>query len=418
LPSARFLAFECAPETVRFFQKESNFESAAKPLMPTAQEVRDKFQKQFDAKARIYRAPGRVNLIGEHTDYNQGFVMPAAINFSCWVGASPRVDGKLAMHSENFQEDVKVEIGNLTEWPRTGWASYPLGVAWALGQAGYPVRGCNLYIAGEVPLGSGLSSSAAIEVATALAFLGNSGASMQKKDLALLCQRAENDYVGARCGIMDQFIACHGRANHAVLLDCRSLDGRAIPIPGDIALVVCNSMVKHDLAASEYNKRRAECEQGVKLLKTVLPSIEALRDVSSVQLESHRRLLPDLIYKRCRHVVTEDERALKAASAFESGELGAVGRWMAESHESLRDDYEVSCRELDILVEIAGSQNGVLGARMTGGGFGGCTINLVLQGVVDSFRETVSREYQDQTGLKPEIYSLKAADGAEQLGVN
>jgi galactokinase len=386
--------------------------------MHTAQEVADEFQKQFGEMGRIYRAPGRVNLIGEHTDYNQGFVMPAAINFSCWVGASPRADGRLIVRSENFHEDVKVAIGNLPEWPRTGWASYPLGVAWALEQAGYPLAGCNLYIAGDVPLGSGLSSSAAIEVATALAILENSGASMAKTDLARLCQRAENDYVGAMCGIMDQFIACHGRANHAVLLDCRSLEGRAIPVPGDVALVVCNSMVKHDLAASEYNKRRAECEQGVKLLKQVLPSIEALRDVSTAQLESHRRLLPDLIYKRCRHVVTEDERALKVASALESGELGRLGMWMAESHESLRDDYQVSCQELDLLVEIAGSQSGVLGTRMTGGGFGGCTINLVVQGAVDSFREAMTMEYQDQTGLKPEIYSLKAADGAEHIRVD
>jgi galactokinase len=365
----------------------------------------------------VYRAPGRVNLIGEHTDYNQGFVMPAAINFSCWVGAAPRVDGRLTIHSENFGADVKVEIGNMSAWPRTGWASYPLGVAWALMQAGYPLKGCSLYIAGEVPLGSGLSSSAAIEVATALALLENSDTSMDKKSLALLCQRAENEYVGARCGIMDQFIACHGQRNHAVLLDCRSLEGRPIPMPEDVTLVVCNTMVKHELAANEYNKRRAECEEGVRLLKKVMPEIEALRDVSAAQLESHRDLLPKVIYRRCRHVVTEDERTLKAAKAFESGELGPLGRWMAESHESLREDYEVSCRELDVLVDIAGKQRGVLGARMTGGGFGGCTINLVAQEAVDVFCEVMAKEYEDQTGLKPEIYSLKAADGAQSVPV-
>lgn len=386
--------------------------------MHTAQEVADQFQRQFGEKGQVYRAPGRVNLIGEHTDYNQGLVMPAAINFSCWVGASPRIDGKLAIHSGNFHEDVKVESGNLSAWPRKGWASYPLGVAWALAQASVALAGCNLYIAGDVPLGSGLSSSAAIEVATALALLENSGASMGRKELALLCQKAENDFVGARCGIMDQFIACHGRSNHGVLLDCRSLEGRQIPIPGDVALVVCNTMVKHELAANEYNKRREECELGVKLLKQAMPSIEALRDVSSSDLELHRKLLPVEIYKRCRHVVTEDERTLKVTAAFESGELGALGRWMAESHESLREDYEVSCRELDILVEIAGKQKGVLGARMTGGGFGGCTINLVVQEAVDSFREAITEEYQEQTGLKPEIYSLKAADGAERASVS
>lgn len=386
--------------------------------MHTAQEVAEKFQKLFGEKGSVYRAPGRVNLIGEHTDYNQGFVMPAAINFSCWVAVSPRVDGKLAVHSENLREDARVEITNPATWPRKGWASYPLGVAWALMQAGHPLRGCNLYIAGDVPLGSGLSSSAAIEVATALALLENSGVSMGKKDVALLCQKAENEYVGARCGIMDQFIACHGRANQAVLLDCRSLEGRLIPIPNDVALVVCNTMVKHEVAANEYNKRREECEEGVRVLKRALPAIVALRDVSSAELESYRDLLPAKIYKRCRHVVTEDERTMKAARAFESGELGTLGRWMAESHESLREDYEASCRELDILVEAAGKQKGVIGARMTGGGFGGCTINLVAQSEVDSFRLAVAAEYRDQTGLKLEIYSLKAAEGAERVPVS
>ncbi len=385
--------------------------------MHTAQEVADRFQRQFGERGRIYRAPGRVNLIGEHTDYNQGFVMPAAINFDCWVGASPRIDGQLAIHSENFKEDVKVGLGDISAWPRKGWASYPLGVSWALLQAGYSLEGCNLYIAGDVPLGSGLSSSAAIEVASALALLENSSAMMEKKEMARLCQKAENEFVGARCGIMDQYIACHGRANQAVLLDCRSLQGRVIPIPGDVALVVCNTMVKHELAANEYNKRRAECEEGVKRLKAVLPSIETLRDVSSVELESHRKLLPIIIYKRCRHVVTENERAMRTAKGLESGDLSELGRWMAESHESLREDYEVSCEELDILVEIAGRQKGVLGSRMTGGGFGGCTINLVTQPWVDRFREAMAKDYRDQTGRKPEIYSLKAANGAERIDV-
>jgi len=344
--------------------------------------------------------------------------MPAAIDLSCWVGASPRTDGKLVVHSENFHEDVEVEIGKSTAWPRKGWASYPLGVAWAIEQAGYSLRGCNLYIAGDVPLGSGLSSSAAIEVATALALLGNVGESMERKSLALLCQRAENEYAGARCGIMDQFIACRGQANHAVLLDCRSLEGRMIPIPEDIALVVCNTMVKHELAANEYNKRRAECEEGVRLLKTMLPAIEALRDVSSAQLESYHGVLPERIYRRCRHIVTENERTLKAASALERGEVGALAKWMAESHESLRKDFEVSCRELDILVEIARAQEGVLGARMTGGGFGGCTINLVEQGAVQSFRAAVGKEYWKRTGLRPDTYSLKASEGAGSVPVN
>jgi galactokinase len=386
--------------------------------MHRAQDVAESFQRKFGEEGRIYRAPGRVNLIGEHTDYNQGFVMPAAIDLSCWVGASPRTDGKLVVYSENFHERVEVEIGKSAGWPRKGWANYPLGVAWAIAQAGNSLRGCNLYIAGDVPLGSGLSSSAAIEVATALALLGNSGDFMERKNLALLCQRAENEYVGAHCGIMDQFVACHGRANHAVLLDCRSLEGRMIPISEDMVLVVCNTMIKHELAANEYNKRRAECEEGVRLLKTVLPAIEALRDVSSAELESHQAVLPERIYKRCRHIVTENERILNAANALERGEVGALAAWMAQSHESLRRDFEVSCRELDILVEIAGAQEGVLGARMTGGGFGGCTINLVENGAVESFRAAVGKEYQKRTGLRPEIYSLKASEGAGSVPVS
>jgi galactokinase len=385
------------------------------PRTHTAQEVLDKFEQRFRHKGQLFRAPGRVNLIGEHTDYNDGFVLPAAINYSCWVAASPRHDQMLVVHSENFSDHAEVELGNSNAWPRKGWVAYPLGVAWVLEQVGLLRQGANLYIAGDVPLGSGLSSSAAIEVATGSALLQISASSVDLTQLALLCQRAENEYVGARCGIMDQFIACHGKAGHAVLLDCRSLEGRLIPIPHNIALVVCNTMVRHELAANEYNKRREECEEGVRLLKTALPTIRALRDVSVHDLEAHRNLLPNLIYRRCRHIVTENERTLLAATALQKGELNALSKWMAESHESLRVDFEVSCRELDIMVEIAATQPGVLGARMTGGGFGGCTINLVEREFVPAFIHTVESEYFKRTNLKPEILSMTAADGADQV---
>ncbi len=380
--------------------------------MHTAEDVARLFEAKFGEKAKIFRAPGRVNLIGEHTDYNQGFVMPAAVDLSCWVGVSARKDRRLVVHSNNFGEAVEVELGKTAEWPRKGWASYPLGVAWALEDAGHRLEGCNLEIVGDVPLGSGLSSSAAIEVATALALLGNSGGEMDRKSLALLCQRAENEFVGARCGIMDQFIACHGRANHAVLLDCRSLEGRLIPVPANVALVVCNTMVRHELAANEYNKRRAECEEGVRLLKERVPGIESLRDVSVAELEEHGPAMPRVVYRRCRHVVTENVRAVEAADAFEKGDLQTVGRLMAASHESLRDDYQVSCVELDAMVESARGKKGVRGARMTGGGFGGCTVNLVELESVEEFRGVVAKEYEMRTGLRAEIYSLKAADGA------
>jgi galactokinase len=382
------------------------------PKTHSAHEVAQKFHQRFAEHGKVFRAPGRVNLIGEHTDYNEGFVLPAAIDFSCWVAASPRRDNKLVIYSENFGEQIEVELEDSQGWTRKGWPAYPLGVAWSLQQAGYSLRGCNLCIVGDVPLGSGLSSSAAIEVATALALLDDSIDTLDRTKLALLCQRAENDFAGARCGIMDQFIACHGKAGYSVLLDCRSLQARLIPIPQDVALVVCNSMVKHELAANEYNKRRKECEEGVRLLKSAMPSIRALRDVTSEQLETHRNLLPPLIYKRVRHVVTEDERTLLASSALEKGDLQPLAKWMAESHQSLRDDYEVSCRELDILVEIAAQQKGVLGARMTGGGFGGCTINLLRQEFVPTFVQTLEEEYFKRTGLRTEILSMKSADAA------
>jgi len=385
------------------------------PRSHTPGEIAQKFTAHFGTKPEIYRAPGRVNLIGEHTDYNDGFVFPAAVDLSCWVGVVPRGDRKLVIYAENYSEQVEVDLDAIAAWVKKPSAAYPVGVAWSLGQAGHRLRGCDLYIAGDVPMGSGLSSSASIEVATALALLDAAGIQLDRTKVALLCQRAENDFVGARCGIMDQFISCHGKAEHALLLDCRSLQARAIPLAADAALVVCNTMVKHNLAVNEYNNRRAECEEGVRLLKKAFPSIVALRDVTSAQLEQQRRLLPGKIYQRCRHVVTENERVLHAAAAFEKGDSLTIAKLMAESHASLRDDYEVSCRELDLMVEIAASQKGVLGARMTGGGFGGCTVNLVEHAAVEPFVSAVEWEYQKRTGLKPDIYSLEAAEGAEAV---
>jgi galactokinase len=382
------------------------------PKKHNAFEISQRFHQRFGGPGKIFRAPGRVNLIGEHTDYNQGFVLPAAIDLSCWVAVSSRNDSKLVIYSENFDEQIEVALNNDQNWPRKGWAAYPLGVAWALQQAGFSLQGSNLSITGDVPLGSGLSSSAAIEVATALALLDGSGRTLDLTQLALLCQRAENEFVGARCGIMDQFIACHGKPGHSVLIDCRSLESRLIPIPQDVALVVCNSMVKHEIAANEYNKRRAECEEGVRLLQDAIPSIQSLRDVSREHLDANKKLFSPLIYKRVRHVVTEIERTLLASAALERGDLPPLSRWMAESHRSLRDDYEVSCRELDILVEIAAPQKGVLGARVTGGGFGGCTINLVQRQFVPSFMHTVKEEYLKRTNLRSDILSMNSADGA------
>jgi galactokinase len=364
---------------------------------------------------RNFRAPGRVNLIGEHTDYNDGFVMPAAIDFFTFVKISPLEQRKLQIYSENFGDEIEVDLEDPSLARRGHWSDYPVGVAVMVERAGHRLRGARLEIRGEVPIGSGLSSSAAIEVATACALVANSSLKIDKRELALLCQRAENEFVGARVGIMDQFVSLFGEAQHALLLDCRSLDFKLLPLPDNVRLLICNTMVKHELAASAYNERRAQCEAGVKHLAQFLPNVRALRDVTLEQLEQFGRDLPEVVYRRCRHVITENARVLLAADALERGDLEEFGRLMGESHRSLRDDYEVSAKELDVMVGLGEKEAGVYGARMTGGGFGGCTINLVAVEHVEEFKRDVGREYERITGLKPEIYVSSAADGAEEI---
>jgi galactokinase len=288
-----------------------------------------------------------------------------------------------------------------------------LGVAWALQEAGYRVPGADIYIAGDVPLGAGLSSSAAIEVSTGYALLSAAGHAVDRTRLALLCQRAENEFVGARVGIMDQFVSCHGRAGHALLIDCRSLEYRAIKLPAKVSLVICNTMVKHKLQAGEYNVRRAECEEAVRKLSVAIPKIRSLRDVSLEQLAQNRSLLSETLYRRCRHVVSENERVQKVAELFEQGKTDGLRELMAASHRSMREDYEISCRELDAMVEIAERQRGVFGARMTGGGFGGCTINFVDVEHAVEFQRRVSADYESVIGLHPDIYICEASQGAE-----
>ena len=364
---------------------------------------------------RTFRAPGRVNLIGEHTDYNDGFVMPAALDFSTWVKVSPLEERKLKIFSENYEDEFEIDLDDRNISARHRWSDYPVGVAVELERAGYRLRGAQLQIRGEVPIGSGLSSSAAIEVATACALVANSELNIDRRELALLCQRAENEFVGARVGIMDQFVSLFGQKQKALLLDCRSLEFRLLPLPDNVRLIICNTMVKHALASSAYNERRAQCEAGVRHLAKFLPNITALRDVTIEQLAAHRDGLPDVAYRRCRHVITENARVLSASEALAGGDLARFGELMAESHHSLRDDYEVSVKELDLMVEIAQRVEGVYGARMTGGGFGGCTVNLVADTNVEEFKEHVSREYERATSLRPEIYICTAANGAEEV---
>ncbi|HZR29129.1 MAG TPA: galactokinase [Terriglobales bacterium] len=374
-------------------------------------ELKIQFSNIFEAAPTLYRAPGRVNLIGEHTDYNDGFVMPAAIDLSCCIAIAPRDDRRLVVHSTNFNETSEFSLDERNVRAAHHWSDYVRGVAWVLENAAYKLRGANVAVMSNIPIGAGLSSSAAIEVATAYALLDISGLQVDRKQLAKLCQKAENEFVGARCGIMDQFIACHGQAGCALVLDCRSLNYRLLPLKGDVRLLICNTMVDHHIASGEYNVRRSECEQGVCQLATAIPGLKSLRDVTLAEIDSHRDKLTDVLYRRCRHVVTENQRVTEAAAALQRDDLNCFGRLMADSHRSLRDDYEVSCPELDLMVEIAARQEGVYGSRMTGGGFGGCTISLVKEDAISRLQQTIADAYEEKTGRRPEIYVCSPAEG-------
>jgi galactokinase len=375
----------------------------------------DEVDAQRTKRQRIYRAPGRVNLIGEHTDYNDGFVLPAAIDLYTQVTIAPRDDRKLLIHSDSFSDDVEFDLDDSRPSASGHWSDYVRGVALMLDQAGHRLKGAELDVRSTVPIGAGLSSSAALEIAAGYALLESSGHEVDRLDLAKLCQKAENEFVGTRCGIMDQFVSCFGRAGHSLMLDCRSLEYRLLPLPADLRLVICNTMIRHGLAAGEYNARRIECEAGVEYFTRFSPGVRALRDITINELERCERALPETIFKRCRHVITESARVQEAVSALECGDLTAFGELMAASHRSLRDDYEVSCAELNTMVDLARQVEGVYGARMTGGGFGGCTINLVKADRVAAFTQDIGRSYEQSTGLAPEIYVCSPADGVAAL---
>ncbi len=390
--------------------------------------LRKEFTGSFLGAPLFFQAPGRVNLIGEHTDYNAGYVLPAAIPFYTTVAAAARSDRHLRIRSTNYAETLTVALpsAGAAEHLRTEgthWVDYVVGVAKVLLAHGIVVGGADLLIHGEVPLGAGLSSSASLEVAVALALSTLAGGPpLDKITLAKLCQRAENEYVGMRCGIMDQFASVFGRAGHAVLIDCRSLEHRLVPLrtPGEqkpgAQIVICNTMVRHHLAGGEYNRRREECEQGVRALAQFESGIETLRDVSIDALLRHETKLDPAIYRRCRHVITENQRVLAAAEALSAADLSRFGRLMSASHDSLRDDFAVSCDELNLMVRLADGIDGVYGARMTGGGFGGCTVNLMRAEAVAQFTSMIRERYFQATGHRPEIYVCEAAEGAAALG--
>lgn len=378
--------------------------------------LRSEFARLYGTRPRLFRAPGRINLIGEHTDYNDGFVLPMAIDRETVVAAAVRDDRLIRACSFAQGETVELDLDRPGSPRRGVWFDYVEGVAQALIGHGKLLRGGDLLIESTVPVGAGLSSSAALEISIGFALLVVSGEKLDPLSLALAGRDAEHNYVGTMCGIMDQYSATFARAGHALQIDCRSLESTLVPIDlSDTAIVVSDTNMKHNLASSEYNKRRAECEQGVRLLRQVLPDIAALRDVSISQFEDHQDRLPELISRRCRHVITENERTLRAADALRASDLQTMGALMAESHKSLRDDYEVSCVELDLMFEIAQSLDQVIGARMTGGGFGGCTINLVRRDGIEAFCEAILVGYQRETGITPTCYVVTASDGVSEI---
>jgi galactokinase len=362
----------------------------------------------------IYAAPARVNLIGEHTDYTGGLVMPMAIGFKTVAVVSERQDGRVVFYSANYEEEASFEIASLP--PATGhWSDYPAGVLWSLLQAGIPVGGCNVSLTGDVPLGAGLSSSASIEVATAMALLNRAGVELPLEELATLCRRAENEYVGAKSGIMDQFVVAGAVAHRAMLLDCRSLGFELLPLPDQVRVVICNSMVKHAVATGEYGDRRDEVEAGQAVLRRERQGIELLRDATLEDLDACREKMTPASFARCRHIITENQRVLDAREALLKGDMERFGELMVLAHASMRDDFAASCQEVDVLVELAMQQESCFGARITGGGFGGCTVNVVRADGAEEFVETLKREYAAKTGIVAECFVCAPSDGALAL---
>ena len=370
--------------------------------------------RHFKAEPEIFAAPGRVNIIGEHTDYAEGFVMPAAIDFATLAAISPRSDGKISIYSENFKEERTFDASALPS-RSDHWSDYPMGVIAILAGEGHRMRGFSLSLYGDVPLGSGLSSSAAIEVATALAVTSLLDVHYPGPKLARLCQRAENEYVGSSCGIMDQFISANGEENHALLLDCRDLSFRLAPIPANVALVIANTMVKHSVAGGEYTTRRAEVEEAASVIARHRPEVRFLRDATVDDLKKWGTEMSPNALKRARHVITENTRTVAAAEALIHHDLKELGRLMAEAHESYSKDFEASCSEADTMVMLANKLPGLIGARLTGGGFGGCTINLVDQSEAGRFAHALGASYADATGITPQIHICHASSGAHKV---
>jgi galactokinase len=375
--------------------------------------IRREFEQRFQTPPIfVVRAPGRVNLIGEHTDYNDGFVLPLAIDRAVWIALRPRADRQLLVHSLDFANTATFALDDLTRGDG-GWSEYVKGVAWALQHTGHSLRGWGGVIAGDVPVGAGLSSSAALEMAVARAFAAVSGLTWDAAAMARLGQRAENEWVGVRCGIMDQMISSAGRAGHALLIDCRTLSTEAVPFPPNTVVVVLDTSTRRGLLDSAYNERRGQCEAAARVF-----GVSALRDVSMERFRAESGRLDEVTRYRARHVVAENERTLQAAAAMKRGDAMELGRLMNASHASLRDDFTVSSRALDVMVECGQAHPACLGIRMTGAGFGGCAVALIHADQAKTFTSTVAASYQTIMGIKPVLYVCKATDGASVIAAS
>lgn len=376
--------------------------------------LRSAHLKRFGQEPTIFVAPGRVNLIGEHTDYAEGFVMPAAIDFATLAAISPRSDGKVVIYSENLKEERTFEAGSLPSKRSEHWSDYPLGVLAILSGEGHRIPAFSLTLWSDVPVASGLSSSAALEVSTMLAVTSLIGTSYPGPIMARLCQRVENEFVGANCGIMDQFISANGAKDHALLLDCRDLSYKLVPIPADVALVIANTMVKHAVSGGEYTSRRAEVEEAAAAIGRHRPEVKFLRDATLEDLQSWGSEMSENARKRAKHVISENTRTVAAAEALARNDMAEVGRLMAEAHWSYSRDFEASCHEADAMVELAQDIPGLIGARLTGGGFGGCTVNLVKMANAQEFARTLAGRYEEKIGIKPQIHICHASGGAHR----
>lgn len=370
--------------------------------------VLNTFQSHFkQAPTLLVRAPGRVNIIGEHTDYNDGYVLPAAIDRAIYFAARPRLDGTVRLMSVDFNARTQFELDNLDDLDLPGWSKYPRGALWWLQEHGHYVPGFDAVISGDIPIGAGLSSSAAVEVGMIELGLALSGGQMAQVDKALAGVEVEHQFIGMPCGVMDQMASALGKAGHVLLIDCRTLGTDPIPVPGSASIVIMDTAKQRGLVDSEYAARREQCESAAEKM-----GIAALRDANSTQLEAAKAALGDTLYRRARHVISENSRVQVTVMALRAGGLKTVGQALRDSHASLRDDYEVSCAELDVMVEIANAQPGCYGARMTGGGFGGCAVALVDNGAVDTFVAAVAPAYTEKTKLTPRLYVCQAAAGS------